>query len=309
MEYIRVKDLKEGEKYTGIFALIERVDKKHASNGSMYLDFVLQDRTGFIVAKKWDATEEDVTTFSEGNIVKFNGHCSLYRENLQFTIKAMELHNSMDIAHFLPSAPVPKEELIEEIQKYILTIANAKYRRIVNFLLTKFEKEFYVFPAASRNHHEYVSGLSHHVLCMLKLADDVCKLYPKINKDLLFAGVILHDIGKVKELSGNISTTYTFAGKLLGHITIATMEIEKAALELNIEGEEVVLLQHLILSHHGKMEYGSPKLPQLREAEVLNFLDNFDSRMNMIDKELDEIEPKTFTKRLRSMDNRSFYKE
>jgi len=308
MDFTRIIDLKDGEKYSVIFALIEKVDKKIASNGSAYLDIVLQDRTGTISTKKWDASEEDVKQFTEGNIVKISGHCGMYRENLQFTIKTIELHNSMDIAHFLPSAPLTKEELFDEIHPYILDITENTYRRIVSFLLTKFEKQFYVFPAASKNHHEYVSGLAHHVLSMLKLAEQVCVLYPEINKSLLYAGVILHDIGKVKELSGNISTTYTFEGKLLGHITIAVNEIEKASVELGIEGEEVVLLQHLILSHHGKMEYGSPKLPQIREAEVLNFLDNFDSRMNMLDKELNDVEEKTFSKRVRSMENRSFYK-
>jgi 3'-5' exoribonuclease len=309
MEFTRITDLQDGEKYTGIYALIEKADKKYASNGSMYLDIVLQDRTGSINSKKWDASEEEAETFTAGNIVKFGGHCGSYRENLQFTIKTIELHNSMDIGHFLPSAPIERDDLHEKIENFILDISNSSYKRIVKYLLNKFEADFYVYPAASRNHHEYVSGLAHHVYCMLKLGEQICELYPLVDKSLLYAGIILHDIGKVKELSGNISTTYTFEGKLLGHITIATMEVEKAAMDLNITGNEVVLLQHLILSHHGKMEYGSPKLPQLREAEVLSFIDNFDSRMNMIDKELSDVEPQSFSKRVRSMEGRQFYKQ
>jgi len=308
MEFIRIIDLKEGEKYTDIYALIEKVDKKHASNGSQYLDVTLQDRTGSINSKKWDATDEDVTLFTEGNIVKVSGHVGSYRNDLQFTVKSIVLNNSMDIAHFLPSAPVPKQTLEEKVKNYILDIANSNYRRVVNHIVKKYEDEFFIFPAASKNHHEYVSGLAHHVVSMLDLAESISMLYPNIDRDLLYAGVILHDLGKVQELSGNVGTHYTLKGKLLGHITIAAMEIELAANELSIEGDEIILLQHLILAHHGKLEFGSPKLPQLREAEVLNFLDNFDSRMNMLDKELADIETGEFSKRIFSMEGRSFYK-
>lgn len=144
---------------------------------------------------------------------------------------------------------------------------------------------------------------------MLGIARQLHELYPSINKDLLYAGIILHDIGKIKELSGVVSTTYTLEGKLLGHITIMVEEIAEMAKELQVEEkEEVLILQHLILSHHGKAEWGSPKPPMVKEAELLHIIDLIDAKMNMLDKALDKVQPGEFTERLFAMDNRSFYK-
>ena len=143
---------------------------------------------------------------------------------------------------------------------------------------------------------------------MLKLAKQLCVLYPSLNKDLLYAGIILHDIGKIHELSGAVSTSYTVTGTLLGHISIMVSEIEEVAEELKIEGEEVVILQHIVLSHHGKAEWGSPKPPMIKEAEMLHFIDIIDAKMNMLDRALSQVEPGEFTERVFALDNRSFYK-
>lgn len=143
---------------------------------------------------------------------------------------------------------------------------------------------------------------------MLKLSEAICDLYPTLNRDLLYAGVILHDIGKVIELSGPVGTMYTVEGNLLGHISIMVNEIGQAANELKIEGEEVMLLQHLVLSHHGKEEWGSPKKPMIQEAEILHYIDNIDAKMNMLTRALDKTKPGEFTERLFPLDNRSFYK-
>ncbi|MGU4858432.1 HD domain-containing protein, partial [Escherichia coli] len=126
------------------------------------------------------------------------------------------------------------------------------------------------YPAAVKNHHEFVSGLAFHVVSMLDMAKAFSKLYPSLDTDLLYSGIILHDLGKVIELSGPVAASYTLEGKLLGHITIMVNEIGKAADELEIEGEEVTVLQHLVLSHHSKPEWGSPKAPLIREAEILH---------------------------------------
>ena len=157
-----------------------------------------------------------------------------------------------------------------------------------------------------------MSGLEYHTLSMLNIAKFLCDLYPVLNRTYLYAGIIAHDFGKVLELSGVVATTYTTYGKLLGHINIAYGEIELAASELNIETEEeresVMILQHLILSHHGKYEFGSPKLPLTKEAEVLNFIDNMDARIVTLEKALQDVEPGNFTPRIFSLENRQFYK-
>lgn len=133
---------------------------------------------------------------------------------------------------------------------------------------------------------------------MLKLGKAIADLYPTLNRDLLYAGIILHDVGKVVELSGPVATMYTVEGNLLGHITIMVNEIAKIASELEIEGEEVMLLQHMVLSHHGKEEWGSPKKPMIQEAEILHYIDNIDAKMNMLTRALGKTTPGEFTERL-----------
>ena len=164
------------------------------------------------------------------------------------------------------------------------------------------------YPAASKNHHEYVSGLAYHTYGMLKVAESFCTLYPTLNKDLLYSGITLHDLGKTIELSGPVVPEYTLEGKLLGHISISNAMIKETANKLHIEGEEVTLLQHMILAHHGKNEYGSPVLPQIKEAEILYLIDNIDARMAMMDKALETVEYGKFTKRVFSLENRALYK-
>ena len=136
----------------------------------------------------------------------------------------------------------------------------------------------------------------------------MCERYPSLNRDLLYGGIILHDIGKVTELSGPIGTTYTLEGNLVGHISIMVSEIQQTAASLDIEGEEVTVLQHMVLSHHGKGEWGSPKPPMIREAEVLHIIDSLDAKMQMLDRALATTEEGTFSDRVFALDNRSFYK-
>lgn len=143
---------------------------------------------------------------------------------------------------------------------------------------------------------------------MLRQAKALCDIYPILNRSLLYSGIILHDLGKVKELSGPVATSYTVEGNLLGHISIVSDEIAQVAKEHNIEGEEVLLLRHLVLSHHGKLEYGSPKLPMVKEAEILHFIDNIDARMMMFEKHLKKVDKGQFTERIFALENRQFYK-
>lgn len=192
----------------------------------------------------------------------------------------------MKLEHFLESAPLSEDDMMNDLMDYLLEIENAKLQRVTRLLLKKYQNEFMTFPAASSNHHNFVSGLLYHVLTMLKQAKALCDIYPSLNKSLLYSGIILHDLGKVKELSGPVATSYTVEGNLLGHISIMSDEVASIAREHNIDGEEIMLLRHLILSHHGKYEYGSPKLPMVKEAEILNFIDNIDARMQMFDKHM-----------------------
>jgi 3'-5' exoribonuclease len=294
-----------------LFLLVKNSTKGIASNGKPFLTLILQDRTGDIEAKLWDISEQDEQTYKPETIVKVSGDLHNYRGRLQLKIRQLRPaspQDGMKISDFLETAPVSQDEMMGKITQYIFDMKNPNIQRVTRHLLKKYSQDFLVYPAATKNHHEFVSGLAYHVISMLDLAKAISGLYPSLDRDLLYAGVILHDLGKVTELSGPISTTYTTEGNLLGHITIMVNEIGKAAEELGIKGEEVVVLQHLVLSHHGKMEWGSAKPPMIKEAEILHYIDNLDAKMNMMDRALRHVKPGEFTERVFALDNRSFYK-
>ncbi|MDF1509296.1 3'-5' exoribonuclease YhaM [Robertmurraya sp. DFI.2.37] len=293
------------------FLLIKSSVKGTASNGKPFLTLILQDQSGEIEAKLWDASEADEKNYGAEKIVKVLGDIQNYRGRNQLRLRQIRPATPTDgvnLSDFLLTAPVSKEEMLSKITQYIFEMKNPNIQRITRHLLKKYQDDFLEFPAATKNHHEFVSGLAYHVVSMLDLAKAIAGLYPSLDKDLLYAGVLLHDLGKVTELSGPISTTYTVEGNLLGHINIMVSEIVQAADELGISGEEVVILQHLVLSHHGKAEWGSPKPPLIKEAEILHYIDNIDAKMNMLDRALERVKPGEFTDRVFALDNRSFYK-
>jgi 3'-5' exoribonuclease len=294
-----------------LFLLIKSATKGIASNGKPFLTLHLQDKSGEMEAKLWDASEEDEKTYQAQQMVKIIGEVQNYRGRLQLKIRhirPVQPEEGVQISDFLETAPVSKEEMMSKITQYIFDMQNPNIQRITRHLLKKYQASFFEYPAATKNHHEFISGLAYHVVSMLDLANAIIQLYPTLDKDLLYAGIILHDLGKVVELSGPVSTTYTVEGNLLGHITIMVNEIGKAAEELGIQGEEVIVLQHMVLSHHGKLEWGSPKPPLIKEAEILHYIDNLDAKMNMLDRALERTKPGEFTERIFALDNRSFYK-
>lgn len=294
-----------------LYLLIKNVTKGIASNGKPFLTLILQDKSGEIEAKLWDVTDEIESLYTAQKIVKVAGDIQNYRGKLQLRIRKIRpLHPTepIQISDFIEKAPQKPEDMLDKITQCIFEMTNPNIQRITRHLLKKYQGPFLQFPAATKNHHEFYSGLAYHVVSMLDLAKAIINLYPSLNKDLLYAGIILHDLGKVIELSGPMSPTYTMEGTLLGHITIMVNEIGKAADELGIEGEEVILLQHMVLSHHGKAEWGSPKPPYLREAEVLHYIDNLDAKINMMDRALEKTKPGEFTERIFALDNRAFYK-
>ncbi|MBM7364250.1 3'-5' exoribonuclease YhaM [Priestia taiwanensis] len=293
------------------YVLIKSVTKGTASNGNAFLSVALQDKSGEIEAKLWSITKEDEEIYIPETIVKVAGEIQNYRGRLQLKIKAIRLagpNEPVELSDFLEKAPLSKDIMVEKITAYIFEMENSNIQRLTRHLLNKHKDAFLEYPAATKNHHEFVSGLAYHVVSMLDLAKAISSLYPSLNRDLLYAGVILHDLGKVIELSGPVSTTYTVEGNLLGHISLMMIEIGKAAEELQLEGEEVTILQHLVLSHHGKAEWGSPKPPMVREAEILHYIDNLDAKMNMMDRALARVKPGEYTERVFALDNRSFYK-
>lgn len=292
-----------------LYLLVKHAKKGIASNGKPFLTLQLSDKTGEIEAKMWGVTPEDEAKYAAGTVAQISGDIQDFRGNRQLRLKTIRrAEQETRPEDFMHAAPIAKDEMLEQVNQYLFDMSNAKLQRITRHLFKKHQQAFAVSPAATKNHHEFISGLLYHVLSMLQLAKGIADQYPSLNKDLLYAGVILHDMAKVRELSGPMATQYTLEGKLIGHISLMGSEIDEAAKELGIEGEEVLILQHLILSHHSKGEWGSPKPPMVREAEILHMIDNIDAKMDMMDRALDRTSPGEFTERIFAMDQRSFYK-
>ncbi len=294
-----------------MFLLIKNADVRTAKNGKPFIAFTFQDKSGQMDGKYWSATPEEIEKYQSGRVVFLAGKREIYNGNAQVKITGMRLTREgepNEARLFMEQAPLTKEEMIDDINQTLFEITCAPMNRVVRFILNKFSQEVFEYPAAKRHHHAFTGGLGFHTVSMLKIAKSLANQYDVINKPLLYAGVILHDLGKVVELSGPVVPTYTLEGKLLGHISIAQAMIYEAAHQLNIEGEEVILLQHLVLSHHGKNEYGSPVLPQIKEAEIIYLIDNIDARMNMFDKALEQVEPGECSKRVFALENRVIYK-
>lgn len=296
-----------------IFLLIKSAEAKTTRNGKPYLAITFQDTSGEMSGNHWDASEEDMELFTSGTVVKVKGKREEYNGKPQIRINDLRVAEDGEPTNselYVERAPMKKEEMVELFSQAIFDITNPSMNRIVRHIMNKYQKEFFQAPAAKKNHHAFMGGLAFHTVSMLTIAQTVAEQYSGINKSLLFAGLILHDVGKVIELTGPTATEYTLEGKLMGHIVIVNEEISKACQQLKIDesNEDVVLLKHMVLAHHGELEYGSPVRPQLLEAEVLYYIDQIDAKINMLSSAMNKTEPGSFTERIWAMSNRSFYK-
>lgn len=296
-----------------LFALIKSAEVRIAKNGKKFISFVFADRSGEIGAKFWDASEEEIKKFQAGKVVLLKGKRENYQGNPQikiFHLRLTETPEPSDPSLYLERAPLSAKKMESEINGAVFEILNPNWNRIVRFLLKKNHDAFFSFPAAKKNHHAFAGGLAYHTLSMLRLAHAIAKEYPVINASLLYSGVILHDMGKTVELSGPTATSYTLAGNLVGHIVLIDEQIVEACHELKISEnqEDVLLLRHMILAHHGLLEYGSPVRPHILEAEILHQIDQLDASMQMISQALKHTNPGQFSEKIFGMDGRAFYR-
>lgn len=289
--------------------LINNVTKGVTQNGAPYLSITFQDNTGVIEGKWWDVNPAFEKLAVSGAIGVVKCDVLMYRQNLQVRVHNINFEETFDLAEFVVSSEYTKEELKELIQGYVGMIESPIYSTIVEACFKHYGDDFYLYPAATRNHHDFVGGLAVHVLGMAKTAVAMKDIYPQLNLDLLLSGVLIHDMGKIDEYTQAVLSQYTNQGKLLGHISMMHAHLYDIIKDLGLlETEESMLLRHLVLSHHGQLEYGSPVKPHVVEAEILNFLDNIDARMNMFEKLMRDTEPGTFSLREFALENRSFYK-
>lgn len=309
---MKIKNMRKDEFFEG-FYLIKSAEVRQTRAGKNYIAFTFQDDTGEISGNLWDAQDFNIKNFTAGKIIFMRGRREIYNGSPQvnqISIRLCHDNEHYDPKDFVENSPVNMQDSKDYLEQMMFKIENATWQRIVRYLYRKFDKAFYSYPAAKTNHHAFESGLAYHTATMLKIAESLSHIYPKINTSLLYSGIMLHDLAKVIELSGPIHTEYTLKGNLLGHIALVDQEITKATIELSIsdDKEEVILLRHLVLSHHGLLEYGSPVRPRVLEAELLHMIDNIDAEMMMMTTALDRVEPGEMTNKLFPMDNRSFYK-
>jgi 3'-5' exoribonuclease len=275
-------------------------DKQLRANrqGNLYLHLELRDKTGTVGARLWNATENLARQFEPGDFLQVRGKTQVFQGSLQIILTHLEVVDSSSVVaeDFLPQSTQNVAKLLARLRDLLRGMNNPHLKALVECFLIDdvFVRKFTTAPAGIKNHHAYQGGLIEHVVTLLNVADRITDLYPEIDRDLLLAGIFLHDIGKVDELSYNRSFAYTDEGQLVGHLVMGVeMLREKAAQCAALTGEpfpdELLLrLKHMIVSHHGAYEFGSPKLPMTLEAVALHYLDNLDAKIHTFGREIRE---------------------
>lgn len=308
----RLLDYNDGEEMD-IVVLIKNSQLRRNKKNKLFLAMQFGDGSGEIRGNFWDATNQDAATFSTGTIVELNGKREEYQGRPQIRIYSLRVvgpREGYELDQFVKSAPEPINDMHAEINQFVDQIQNKTWKTIVQYLLKKWDRRFFDYPAGKSNHHAVRGGLAFHTLSMLKDAKGLADNYEQINRSLLYAGCILHDMGKVLELTGPAATQYTTEGNLVGHLVLIDEQIMLAAqdLKIDLESEDLLLLRHMVLSHHGRFEYGSPKLPALLEAEILHRIDDMDAMVYAVTNALQHTGKGTFTEPLLSQDGRRYYR-
>ena len=292
-----VQQLADGDNIEEVYLVTDKQLRANR-NGNLFLQLELRDRTGSISARLWNAGEPLFRSFEAGDFVLVKGKVQLFQGALQMILNHVERidPDRIALADFLPHTDKDVGKLYERLRSLLRKIENPHLHALAEcFLMDEaFSRAFCKAPAGVRQHHAYVGGLLEHVVTMLDAADRLAPLYPELDRDLFLMGVFLHDVGKVRELSYDRSFGYTDEGQLVGHLVIGVEMVNvMAARARDLTGEpfppELLLrLKHLILSHHGSYEFGSPRLPMTPEAIALHYLDNFDAKLNTFTREIRE---------------------
>ncbi len=296
------------------YAVIKQCDKKMAKNGNAYLDLVLADKDGEIFAKLWDYNEishgkyeNDMFVKVRGVISQYNGHDQLRIER----IRPVTQSDNVNVADYVKSADYTGDDMFAFLLNLVNNFKDADLKKIVTYLLEDNKEKMLYFPAAFRLHHAIRAGLLMHTSSIVKLCEGICKVYPFVNRELLISGAILHDIAKTVEFEvreTGIASGYTVEGNLIGHLVKGAMMIAEAGKALGIDSEKSMLLQHMVLSHHGEPEFGAAVRPLFLEAELLSQLDLMDARVYEIMDAVSTVEKGEFTNRLWALEDRKFYK-
>jgi len=281
---IYVKDIRAGDRVSDIFLVMEK-NLAISQKGNPYLNLKLRDMTGEVDGRVWDRATEMNNIFQTGDIIRIQSYAVSFRNVVQLSISKITVADDPAInpADYLPSSASNSSEMFESLMNIIGTIDNPHLKALLELIFSDEEiaDSFQKAPAAKGFHHAYIGGLLEHTLSVTQLLDLVANHYQKANRDLIITGGILHDIGKIYELSFKGSMNYTDEGRLIGHIVMAVELVDAKIAELEGFPKQLALeLRHILLSHHGTLEYGSPKRPKTLEALIVNFIDDLDAKMN-----------------------------
>ncbi len=299
------------------FFMVKSAGIKVGSNKKQYFDVLLGDKTGEVNSKKWDISDREtpvLAAIKEGDIVKVRAQVTDWQGQTQLRIGRIRVSNpedGLDISDYIKTAPERSEDMYDFIYKTADAMKDQDLRRLCVKVLSDNKDRLMYYPAATRNHHAEYGGLLYHVKRMLMTGLRVCEVYQNLNRDLVAAGVILHDIEKLNEIQSNeygVSPGYSFEGQMLGHLVQGVKFLDRTCRELGFSEEKTLMLEHMILSHHYEPEFGSPKKPMFPEAEVLHYLDILDARMFDMEDALRGVAAGEFSDRIWTLDNRKVYK-
>ncbi len=293
------------------FYILKSANPKVTANGKPFLTGALSDRTGVMEMKVWDYAGP-LTAADEGKVVKVRGTVGEFRGTPQFTASRIRLaaDDQVDPASLVPTAPIDREAAMAALQKLAASIEDEDYRAVAEAMLERHGQALERIPAAKSVHHAFLGGLLMHTANMMKLADFLAELYrDTIDRSLLLAGTLLHDMAKEQEFVFSqlgLATDYSVKGQLLGHLVMGAQEAARVAETLHVPEEKSVLLQHLILSHHGEPEFGAAVRPLCAEAELLSLIDAVDSRMEIYRETYDTMDAGTFSPRIFALEKKVF---
>ena len=312
-----LKDLRTNEEFDDFF-IIKQIAIKTGSNRKHYLDLTLGDKSREISAKKWDISDEEVQSLDRykiGEVIKIRAKVNEWNQLKQLVVTRIRKPNSEDeikIEDYIKAAPFPPEEMYEFILTTAMKMSDKDLKQLCVMNLESNRDKFMYYPAAAKNHHAEKSGLLWHITRMLKSGMKLCEVYDFLDRDMVTAGVILHDIEKLTEIKSDemgVSEGYSFEGQMLGHIVQGVKLLDAQMIELGFSDEKRIMVDHMILAHHYEPEFGSPKRPLFPEAEILHYLDVMDARMYDMEEALSKTSPGDFSEKVWTLNNRKLYKK
>lgn len=307
-----IADLEPGNVVNGIY-ILRKKELKETSGKKLYADLVFLDKTGEINGKMWEISEDFFGTLELNRLYYVNAKVDSWKELRQLNVNRMRLADPEDqkeISGFVPSAPLQPEEMLNEIFSYANKILHPEIKALVLKLLKSKSEKLLYWPAARSLHHSIRGGLLYHLVRMIRTAEMLKCVYTELNTDLLYAGVLIHDLSKIGELESDDLgfSEYSKEGQLLGHLVMGIKEIEVTGRQLGVSDEVILLLEHLVASHHYEPEYGSPKKPMFLEAELLHYIDMIDARVYDYENALKNTDKGEFSEPVWSLDKRRLYK-